>query len=373
VVDKVKKMKAWLSFTLVITTLIFLAFVLAFIVYIPSSVENMIGLPGEIISIPRSIILSAQLFPGINSFSTSQTQNIEPKTFIVKPASTASEIANNLVNEGLINSSKDLLFYWQYKGLDRFIRDGVYLIRPNTLKKDLGDQLASGVTGYTTFSFLAGWRKEEVDNLLIEIGLVRYSSEVFLSACRPEYFENDNSIEGFLFPGNYQIPEGVTGEDVYCIFVERFFATLPEDYEEKIAEMGLSLYEAVTLASIIQREMVDESEAARIAGVFLNRLEIGMPLQSDPTVQYAVASRRADQGWWNVEISSEDLLIDSPYNTYQVEGLPPTPICNPGITALNAVAYPEMHDYFYFRAACDGSGSHNFSETYDQHLLAACE
>jgi UPF0755 protein len=123
---------------------------------------------------------------------------------------------------------------------------------------------------------------------------------------------------------------------------------------------------------MIETEVVDKTEAARVAGVFYNRLTAGMPLQSDPTVQYAAASARGGPNWWNVDISKDDLLIKSPFNTYLVTGLPPSPICNPGLVALRAVAEPETHAFFYFRAACDHSGKHIFSKTYEEHLAASC-
>jgi UPF0755 protein len=136
---------------------------------------------------------------------------------------------------------------------------------------------------------------------------------------------------------------------------------------------GLSIYEAVTLASIVEKEAVVDEEKPMIASVFLNRLAAGMRLETDPTVQYALGFQEAADTWWKVPLTLDDLAIDSPYNTYIISGLPPTPISNPGIDSLRAVGFPAETPYFYFRAACDGSGRHLFAITFEEHLNNACE
>ena len=136
--------------------------------------------------------------------------------------------------------------------------------------------------------------------------------------------------------------------------------------------MGLDLCQAVTLASIVQREAVLEDEMPMIASVFYNRLNSGAVLASDPTVQYALGYNQSQSTWWTNPLSTQDLQIDSAYNTYIYPGLPPGPIANPGLAALRAVAFPAQTPYYYFRAACDGSGRHLFAETYEEHLKNAC-
>jgi UPF0755 protein len=128
----------------------------------------------------------------------------------------------------------------------------------------------------------------------------------------------------------------------------------------------------VTLASIIQRETLVEEEMPLMASVLYNRLAQGMRLQVDPTVQYAVGFQAGRGGWWVNPLLDADLALDSPFNTYLYYGLPPGPICSPSPAALEAVAYPLVSSYLYYRAACDGSGRHNFAETYLQHLSNAC-
>jgi UPF0755 protein len=126
------------------------------------------------------------------------------------------------------------------------------------------------------------------------------------------------------------------------------------------------------LASIVERESIDASEMPLIASVFLNRLAIGMNLDADSTAQYALGYNEGQNTWWTNPLGASDLQVESPYNTYRFPGLPPGPIANPGLNALRAVAFPAQTPYYYFRAACDGSGKHLFAETYAEHLQNAC-
>ena len=130
----------------------------------------------------------------------------------------------------------------------------------------------------------------------------------------------------------------------------------------------MTIHQVVTLASIVEREAVRPDERPLIAGVFLNRLLLGMPLDADPTVQYALANESASEtvyGYWK-ELSQEDLAVDSPYNTYRYAGLPPGPICSPGLASIEAVLDPELTDYLYFVAREDGS--HAFATTFEEHI-----
>jgi len=126
------------------------------------------------------------------------------------------------------------------------------------------------------------------------------------------------------------------------------------------------------LASIVEREAVLDEEMPLIASVFLNRLAAGMKLEADPTVQYALGYTAEQAAWWKNPLSAADLGVDSPYNTYRFPGLPPGAICNPGLGALQAVAFPAQTAYYYFRADCENLGAHNFAKTYEEHLGNAC-
>jgi UPF0755 protein len=154
--------------------------------------------------------------------------------------------------------------------------------------------------------------------------------------------------------------------------LQNFDKRVTGELRSAFSDQGLSLYQAVILASIVEREAVVPDERELIASVFLNRLSMDMKLEADPTIQYALG-QQPDGGWWKAPLSLEDLEINSPYNTYLYQGLPVGPICNPGLDSLLAVAYPASSPYLYFRAQCDGSGRHFFSETFEEHQRNACE
>ncbi|HLF91760.1 MAG TPA: endolytic transglycosylase MltG, partial [Anaerolineales bacterium] len=177
--------------------------------------------------------------------------------------------------------------------------------------------------------------------------------------------------EGFLFPGTYTLPRQMTVEQLLAEFLTSFAANVTPEIRAGFANQGVSLYEAVILASIIERETVVSGEQVLIASVFYNRLRQGMMLQADPTVQYALGYDDA-WGWWKSPLSLDDLNIVSPYNTYLNHALPPAPIASPGPEALKAVAFPEETSYLFFRADCDGSGRHLFTTTFEEHQANAC-
>jgi UPF0755 protein len=156
------------------------------------------------------------------------------------------------------------------------------------------------------------------------------------------------------------------------VLLDNFEEQLKLELRNGFAQQNLSIFEAVTLASIVERESVVAEEMPLIASVFLNRLDAGIKLEADSTVQYALGYNSRQDTWWTNPLSGQDLEIDSPYNTYRYPGLPPGPIANPGLSALRAVAFPAQTPYYYFRAACDASGKHLFAQTFAEHVGNAC-
>ncbi len=181
------------------------------------------------------------------------------------------------------------------------------------------------------------------------------------------------SSEGFLYPDTYILPRETTAEALVGEFLRNFSLHLTTDLREGFNRQGLDVYQAVTMASIIQREAVVADEQPQIASVFINRLNIGMKLETDPTVQYALGYNTSQGTWWTNPLSAEDLKFDSPYNTYIYTGLPPGPIANPSLGALRAIAFPAETPYYFFRARCDGSGLHNFAVTFEEHVQNGCQ
>jgi UPF0755 protein len=151
----------------------------------------------------------------------------------------------------------------------------------------------------------------------------------------------------------------MTAPQIVGVLLDNFERKVGATLRAASAERKVSIYDIVKLASIVEREARDRSESATIAGVYTNRLKIGMKLDADPTIQYAI-------GEWR-ELSIDDLKLDSPYNTYRVAGLPPTPIANPGAAALEGAAKPASVPYLYFVAKSDGTGGHAFAVTLEEH------
>jgi UPF0755 protein len=180
------------------------------------------------------------------------------------------------------------------------------------------------------------------------------------------------TAEGFLFPDRYLLARTTSAGQLVATLLQDFTAALTPELRNGFSNHGLTIYQAVTLASIVQRETMVVDEMPVLASVFYNRLAAGMKLETDPTVQYALGFNAAQGTWWTNPLSLDDLKIDSPYNTYVHAGLPPAPISNPGLEALQAVAEPAQTSYYYFQARCDNSGRHNFAETFEQHLQNNC-
>jgi UPF0755 protein len=176
------------------------------------------------------------------------------------------------------------------------------------------------------------------------------------------------SLEGYLFPDTYYFDPHVTSHDIIDRLLRTFDQRFSADLRDAAQKQNLTVHQAVTLASIVEREAQVPDERPLIAAVYLNRLRLGMPLQADPTVQYALAADPqsvAKYGWWKRDLTLDDLHFKSPFNTYQNPGLPPGPIANPGLASIRAVANPANVKYLYFVAK--GDGSHAFAETLDEH------
>ena len=171
-------------------------------------------------------------------------------------------------------------------------------------------------------------------------------------------------LQGYLFPATYDIYESTTAKSLVKWMLETFDNYYTLDLQARADELGYNSYELVTRASIIERECKVEEERARIAGVINNRLSADMPLQMCPTVLYPLTDGLYDQA----RVYYEDLELDSPYNTYKYSGLPVGPICNPGIACINAVLYPESHNYYYYHVINEEEGTHIFTETYEEHV-----
>lgn len=212
--------------------------------------------------------------------------------------------------------------------------------------------------GYEIFNTAAALQNAGIIDDKEDFVNAAFNRQVVKSITGYEY----DSMEGFLYPGTYKFPKNVTPQDIMKFMYNEFLKNLPADFEKNAKERGLTFYEALTLASIVQKETYDEEEAPLVASVYYNRLKVRMRLQADPTILYGKFLRRD----FEIKIGRKDLRDSTNiYNTYQHYGLTPTPICSPSGVALRAVANPADTKYVFFVAGKDGK--HLFSETYEQH------
>lgn len=351
-----------------------LVLVLVAVAYIPSRAEKAFGQPAPYLNPAQQLEYSARLLWHDGTLTLPADTSGAEREFTIGQGEAVGLIAANLEAAGLIQSAAAFRDYLVYAGLDTAIQAGTFKLSPRVPATVIASQLLDMTPGDVTFVVLPGWRFEEIAAGLPTSGL-NIEPSAFVQAVlnpryRPAHLPGTASAEGFLYPGEYTFPRATSVDTMVTRMQRNFDSSLDADLKGGFAAQGLDLFEAVTLASIVEREAIQDDEMPTIASVFLNRLALGMKLDSDPTVQYALGF--TEDGWWKNPLEVGDLQIDSPYNTYLYRGLPPGPIANPSPAALRAVAFPAQTPFYYFRAACDGSGRHLFSTTYEEHLANAC-
>lgn len=312
-----------------------------------------------------------------------------PIAFSVEPGETAGEVAQRLAEQGLVVNAEVFRRYMTYHGLDISLEAGTYSLRSTMTMHEIGQALQQGGSEGVIVTIPEGWRLEQVAWLLEQQGLMR--SDDFIAqahapdddypwlAGRPQ----GASLEGFLFPDTYELASDATPAQVIDLLLATFDARVAPEIEGRLAgkavfdiELGdyrpMTAYDIVTLASIVEREAVVPEERPIIASVYYNRLdpvhveETALRLSADPTVQYAKGYDPETGSWWNTMLPGEGLTLESPYNTFRRQGLPPGPICSPGLASILAVLNPQETNYLYFHAV--GDGSHVFATTLEEHL-----
>src|SRR5215211_7849758 len=361
---------------IVLSILFIFACLLGILFYVPSRATWVYGASSPSLSIPQRLQYSALLLWHDGLLTNPLDLNGADQSFIVESGESVNSIASRLEIVGLIRNAEAFRAYLIYSGWDTTIQAGDYKLSTAMSAMEVARELQDATPEEVTFVILPGWRLEEIAASLPTSGLA-ITPEEFLSAARTPYPDYDflagaSTAEGFLFPDSYIVPRGVTVDIFVNGLLRNFGLHLTSDMTNEFGRRGLTVYQAVTLASLVEKEAVHDEEKPLIASVYLNRFKINMKLDADPTVQYALGYSLVNQSWWTNPLSLIDLQVNSPYNTYLNTGLPPTPIANPSLDALRAVAFPTQSNYLYFRAKCDGSGSHDFSETFDEHLANEC-
>jgi peptidoglycan lytic transglycosylase G len=345
-------------------------------IYVLSRASRIYGQPTPWLSLPQRMQYSALLLWYDGLLTDPLDSNGKEQSFTIEMGEPVDSVANHLESVGLIRDAESFRTYLVYSGLDTSIQAGDYQLSTAMSAIDVAHELQDATPEEVTFVILPGWRMEEIAASLLTSGLA-ITTEEFLSAAHtpPEEFDflrGAETTEGFLYPDSYILPRETTADELVNEFVRNFSLRLFADIKNGFEEQGLTVYQAVTLASMVEREAVQKEEQPLIASVYLNRFRTGMKLDADPTVQYAIGYNILQETWWTNPLNLLDLQLNSPYNTYIYEGLPPAPIANPGLSALRAVAFPAETTYYFFRAKCDGSGLHEFAETFEEHLQNAC-
>jgi UPF0755 protein len=350
-----------------------------YILDIPSKAEAVFGAPSPSISPFQQIKLSWQLLQSQDILTIPSSNSDGEFLLIIESGESPITVIERLGQAGLINDEEVFRKYLIYKGYDSRIQSGEFRIQHSLSPIQIAEVLLDSTSADVIFSILPGWRLEEIAASLPTSGLnILIDDFILLAKNPPPTFSytpglaNGTSLEGFLLPGQYDIPRSADALTLIVLLSEHYNQSVGDDLLQAIADQEMTLLEATTIASIIERETVVQDESPLIASVFLNRLTTNMKLEADPTVQYALGFNSVQNTWWTNPLTLEDLDTNSPYNTYKYTGLPPGPISSPSLTSLQAVANPANTNYYYFRAKCDGSGRHEFAETFSDHQSNSC-
>lgn len=344
-----------------------------------STTENKTGSGFKrFVIVTLGILLLAAVGSGIGLFYyvDDQLQPVESTGDLVKvtipKGASAQKIGVILEDSGLIRNAQLFKWYVRWKETGGHFQAGNYEISAGSTIDEIIAKLENGevVRDTVTFTIPEGWNIDQIATRLAEQGLV--NKELFLKEINEGQFEYDwiaqipehpgrkYRLEGFLFPETYEVEKGSSEREIIDRMLAQFDKEWKTEWREHLKQQGFSFYDAVILASIVEREVVADFERPIVAGIFYNRLADGWLLQSCATVQYILGKQRD-------RITYKDLEIESPYNTYLHEGLPPGPIASPGRTSLEAVVYPEDTEFFFFVTKKDGSQEHLFARTFAEH------
>lgn len=270
----------------------------------------------------------------------------QTKTIIIPKGKSLNEIAKLLQDEKIIRSAFIFSLYAKMQGLSNKLSAGTFKLSPSMSVPEIVKEL-SGKPSEAWVTLIEGWRVEEMAE---KLGLE------FLEIAK----------EGYMFPDTYLFPNEYTPEQIAKAMRDNFDKKYSADLRAKIKALGLTEEEGVILASIVEREARSDKVRTEVASILLKRLKIDMGLNADATIQYALGYQKEEKSWWKRHLTKEDLKMDSSYNTYLYRGLPPTPISNPGLSSLEAVANGDPNTpYLYYYH--DSKGRSHYAKTLEEH------
>jgi len=282
----------------------------------------------------------------------------------IRKGSSFREAAESLSAHGIVNSARVFGLYARARGEDRKLHYGTYVLRRSLSWGQILDAVRLGKGIVHQITIPEGFTIAQITPLLVdELEIVPDSIDVAVRdpAWRAKLGIPTTTLEGYLFPDTYTFPDNATARDAVRVMVERFEKVWKPEWTARAAEVKMSRHEVLTLASIVEREVFRNDERPVVAAVYLNRLKAHIPLQADPTVQYALGKKPG-------RVLYRDLRVVSPYNTYLNPGLPPGPIASPGAASIEAALHPAKVPYRFFVAAPDGH--HEFRRTFAEHEAA---
>ncbi len=306
-------------------------------------------------------------------WSPPATAQDEERVVNVPPGATARDIGALLVQQGLITDARAFSIAAGLMGAGTDLKAGEYRVSPGIRVTSMVTTLREGRNRLVRVVIPEGRRAEEIAEIIAASGvaektdllrLIKAGDSARLQNERP----SGSTLEGYLFPETYLVPPDFGAAKFIDLMLATFENRVPPSVRNQASPQGLTFYQTLVLASIVERETAVADERPLVAGVFLNRLEAGPPPAADPTIQYALAFDPQQQrqfGWWKRDLTYDDLALVSAFNTYKLAALPPSPICNPGLAAIEAVLHPKESDYVYFVARPDGT--HAFAETFEEH------
>ena len=319
----------------------------------------------------RSSILVVLLIPfiilGIVLWWFVNLQPVNPSNkekiyLVVSKGDSLAEISGQLANQGLIRDQFHFKILVFLMGISKKMQAGGYYLNPSMDERQIAVNLTKG-TNDRWVTIVEGLRNEQIGEFLIKQGFAINPDEWMVM------ITSDN-LEGKLFPDSYLFPKGATQAAILKIFNRNFQKKVVEGLGDELSRSSFNLEEVLTLASMVEREANHNVGRTTIAGILIKRLQNGWPLQVDATVQYAVASQKCSIfkspcDWWSDKLSPADLQIKSKYNTYLNRGLPPGPICSPGLASIKAVLQPKDSPYWYYLS--DKNGVMHYAKTSSEH------
>jgi UPF0755 protein len=308
------------------------------------------------------LVVSLSLGFGLFLMSPANREGVN-QVFVVKEGSSLKEVAGELEIGGLITNKTLFVLWARMKGYGKGVRAGEYSLSPAMAPIQLLEILRKGLVILHAVTIPEGFTRDQIADVLAAKGLAdkkRFLELTEDKALLRQYGISGPSLEGYLFPDTYLFSRGTPPLAIVDTMVRRFRQAVAPLMEQSQG-IGMKFEDVVTLASIVEKETGRPEERPLIASVFLNRLRLGMRLESDPTVIYGIENFGGD-------LKKKDLTERTPYNTYVIHGLTPGPIANPGLDSIKAVINPARTDYLYFVSRNDGS--HQFSKTLAEHNRA---